>query len=47
MDTELTDAELLARIEYLKRADWLGSWGTRHLSIAQAEATTRKIKHDR
>jgi len=46
MPTE-SDAELLARIEYLKRADWLGSWGTRHLSIAQAEATSRKIKIDR
>lgn len=30
------------RIAYLKRAKWLGSWGERELSIAEAEATRLK-----
>jgi len=43
----LTDAELLARIEYLKTAKHLGSWGARQLSICEAAATSRKLKYNR
>lgn len=44
---QLTNEELLERIEYLKNADHLGSWGKIKLSESLAEATKRKIKIDR
>ena len=44
---ELTDDELIERIEYLRNADHLGSWGKIKLSESLAEATKRKIKIDR
>ena len=44
---KLTDDELIERIEYLRNADHLGSWGKIKLSESLAEATKRKIKIDR
>ena len=44
---QLTDEELIERIEYLKNADHLGSWGKIKLSESLAEATKRKLKIDR
>ena len=40
----VSDEELLDKIATLQKADYLGSWGQRELSIAEAEATRRKLK---
>ena len=41
---EPSDAELIERIEYLRIARHLGTWGERELSKSEAQATARKIK---
>lgn len=43
----LTDAALLELIETLRKAGYLGSWGQRELSKAEAIATSRKLKTKR
>jgi hypothetical protein len=40
---QLSDDDLAKRIDYLRKATYLGTWGERELSKCEAETTARKM----